>query len=580
MSLLRWPSRALDRDAPVTVGGGPTAAAPEPGWRGWSRRHQRWWYPLVVFVLLAQMAFAMVTTAVAQAPTIDEPVYVGAAALYWQGGGLQANPEHPPLGKLIIGAGLVFAEPRIDPQFQGNQTDLGRHVLYEAGNDADLLLLLARLPMILLTLAFGLVVFAFARDITGRAGALIALAVYAFTPDVIAHGSLATLDVPTAGFLLASTWLLWRARRRPWVYLPLAGLALGAALATKMSALAAVPVLLPLAAWSVWHARPAWPTRPSSPRVRRFVVAGVAATAMGLLAIMTVWVSYLVVDVRLQTVPPGSVAAIDGLRGTVIDWLPFPEPFRDGMRIQFGFEDWEWGGYLFGETYSGHRWYYLPAALLVKTPLGALVLWLVGAVAMLAVPRLRPAAAYLLLPAGVLLAVAMTGSRDLGARYAVFIPVFLAVAAAALTAVRWPAGRVRPARIAAVTLVALVAISSVRAFPFYLPYANEAFGGPAGTYRHLHDSNVDWGQDLERLADRLRQRYPDEQVWLAYKGAGVPEYYGIVAADPHEVPPAQVRGLLVVSNTWVATAGGELRELIDGSEPIDQVGHSMTIFRR
>ncbi|WP_233605940.1 phospholipid carrier-dependent glycosyltransferase [Micromonospora sp. Llam0] len=547
---------------------------------GWLRRHRRWWYPLVVALLLGQMAVAMVTTAVAQAPTIDEPVYVGAAALYLQGGGLQVNPEHPPLGKLIIGAGLAFADPDIQPSFQGNQTDLGRHVLYEAGNDADRLLLLARLPMILLTLAFGLVVLAFARDITGPAGALIALAVYAFTPDVIAHGSLATLDLPAAGFLLTSAWLLWRARRRLWVYLPLAGLALGAALATKMSALAAVPVLLPLAAWSVWHARPAWPARPSSPRARRFVVAGGAATAIGLLALLTVWVSYLVVDPRLQTVPAGSVPAIDGLRGTAIDWLPFPESFRDGMRIQFGFEDWKWGGYLFGETYSGHRWYYLPAALLVKTPIGALVLWLVGAAAMLSVPRLRPAAGYLLLPAGVLLAVAMTGSRDLGVRYAIVVPIFLAVAAAAVTVVRWPAAAARYARPAAVALVALVAVSSARAFPFYLPYANEAFGGPARTYHHLHDSNVDWGQDLGRLADRLRERYPDERVWLAYKGAGVPEYYGITATDPREVPPEEVRGLLVVSNTWVATTGGELRELIDSSEPIDQVGHSMTIFRR
>lgn len=580
-------SRAHDQDAPTAPDDGTAATAGTAGPLGWLRRNQRWWYPLAVVLLLAQLAVAMTVTAMAQSPTIDEPVYVGAAAHYWQQGSRRYNPEHPPLGKLIIGTGLAFVDPRLDPEFSGNQSELGRHLLYEAGNDADLLMLLARLPMILLTLGFGLVVFGFARDLTGPAGALVALALYAFSPDVIAHGSLATLDVATAGFLLTSVWLLWRARRRPWAYLPAAGVALGAALATKMSTLAVVPMLLILAAWSVWHARPPAPS-PSlsspppaspSPLVRRLAVAGVAATAMGLLAVVTVWAVYLAVDPRLQAAP-ATAPAVEGFRGFLIDWLPFPTSFRDGMLIQFAFEDGVWGGYLFGEKYTGSRWYYLPAALLVKTPLGALVLWLVGVVAMLAVPRLRPAAGYLLLPAVVLLVVAMTGSRNLGVRYVIFLPIFLAVAAAAVTAVRWQPGRARYARLGVLTLVALVAISSIRAFPFYLPYANEAFGGPARTYQHLHDSNVDWGQDLPRLADRLRERYPDEQVWLAYKGAGVPQYYGIQAADPLQAPPAEVRGLLVVSNTWVATVGGPLRELIDSSEPIDHVGHSMTIYRR
>ncbi len=44
---------------------------------------------------------------------------------------------------------------------------------------------------------------------------------------MITHGSLATLDVPAAGFVLTSAWLLWRARTRPRLYVPLAGAAFG-----------------------------------------------------------------------------------------------------------------------------------------------------------------------------------------------------------------------------------------------------------------------------------------------------------------------------------------------------------------
>jgi hypothetical protein len=120
----------------------------------------------------------------------------------------------------------------------------------------------------------------------------------------------------------------------------------------------------------------------------------------------------------------------------------------------------------------------------------------------------------------------------------------------------------------------------LRTFPYYLPYSNEAFGGPEQTHLRLHDSNVDWGQDLARLADRLEERHSGERIWLVYKGAGVPSYYGINAGDPRFVPADQVRGVLVVSDSAVAKADDRLKALIASSTEIDEVGHSITIYRR
>ncbi|WP_374116111.1 phospholipid carrier-dependent glycosyltransferase [Streptomyces sp. CoH27] len=657
------------------------------------RRHRRWLVPLLVAMLLAQMAAAMVTTAVRQTPTIDEPVYVATATDYLHEHRIRYNPEHPPLGKLLIEAGVAVAGPHYDPSYPGTQGDVGRHLLYESGNDPWRLMLWARLPVIALTLLCGLVAFAFARELTGTAGGLVALALYAFSPDLIAHGSLATLDMPAAGFVLTSAWLVWWARRRPALYLPLAGAALGAAVATKMSTLPAVPVLMGLAVVSVLAAgrdRAATPvdgtdsgtgtgtgtgrrfTRggreddtlrrtvpstlagPAGGRRRRALsalvgpvggrrrtvlslLAGMAggrryealstpvgpagsrrrtdesahvgpardgrrrdlapragtaggrwrrvsgaaggAGVMGLVAVGVVWVSYLAVDPRLRFSPAEPVPPLHGLRGRLVALLPLPPAYRAGMRVQFAFEDQPWQGYLFGHLYTGSRWYYLPAALLVKTPLGLLALGAAGAVALVAVRRLRPAAPYLLLPPGVLLAAAMTGARDFGTRYALFVPVFLAVTAACVPAgAPWP-GRRRTAAVTA-ALVLWTAVSSLRTFPYYLPYANEAFGGPAQTHRLLHDSNVDWGQDLGRLADRLRREPPGERVWLVYKGSGVPSYYGIRAADPRDVPADRVHGLLVVSDSAVAKARGKLAELIASSHPVGDVGHSISLYRR
>ncbi|MEV4143731.1 phospholipid carrier-dependent glycosyltransferase [Amycolatopsis sp. NPDC049691] len=529
-----------------------------------ARRLPRWSLALVVVALLAEMAIAMLTTAVAQSPTIDEPVYAGTALTYLQQHSLRYNPEHPPLGKLIIATGLAFADVHLDPAFRGDQTQLGRHVLYESGTDPGRLLFLARLPVIVLTLLFGLVVFLFARDLAGPAGGVTALALYAFSPDLVAHGSLATLDVPVAGFVLTSVWLLWRARRRPALYLPLAGLALGAAVATKMSALAAVPVVLLLVVLSVWHHLRAHRT------LRRLGLGLAAAVTVALLAIAVVWAAYLAVDPRLRWATPPGLPALDGPRA-LARWLPLPRPYLDGMRVQFGFEDQAWSTFLFGRYHADAVWYYLPAALLVKLPLGALALGSAGAVALVALRRLRPVAPYVLVPAAVLLAAAMTSTRDLGVRYAIYVPMFLAVAAAGLVLLR-----PRWARVAVAALVVFAAVSSLRTFPYYLPYSNEAFGGPARTHLWLHDSNVDWGQDLARLG----RRYPHERLWLVYKGSGVPSAYGIDAADPRTVPPQDVHGLLAVSDSAIAKADDRLTALLAGSTPIDDVGHSITVYRR
>jgi hypothetical protein len=574
-----------------------TADVPGATPRTAARRHVA--YAIVVIALLAQMAGAMITTAVQQTPTIDEPVYVGAAAVYLQRHDLRDNPEHPPLGKLLIGAGSAFTHPRLDPGFTGSQEQIGRHLLYESGNDPGRLLVAARLPVIVLTLLFGLVVLAFARDLTGPAGGLVALTLYAFAPNLIAHGSLATLDVAVSGFVLTTAWCLWRARHRPLPYLPLSGLALGAALATKMNALAAAPILLALAFTAPWPAHRHEPPgtgrrvgqgigRRNRPRAGQGIGRGIVAVlGVSLIAVAVVWASYLAVDPRLRWTPPANVPDVHGLRGLLAGLLPFPAPYRDGLRIQFAFDDAAWAGFLFGRQYVGHLWYYLPAALLVKTPIGSLALWATGTATMLGRRRLRPAAPYVLLPAAALLTVAMTGSRDLGIRYALILPMALAVASACVTAL-WTAAPALPrtstrrrwTMAATAALLAFVAVSSLRTYPYYLPYSNEAFGGPADTHLHLHDSNVDWGQDLGRLATHLREHYPHERIWLVYKGRGVPSAYGLTAPDPRTAPLDQVHGILAISDSQIAKSGPRLQALIATSRPIDDVGHSITIYRR
>jgi tetratricopeptide (TPR) repeat protein len=64
-------------------------------------------------------------------------------------------------------------------------------------------------------------------------------------------------------------------------------------------------------------------------------------------------------------------------------------------------------------------------------------------------------------------------------------------------------------------LVLCHVISSARAYPNYMAYSNELWGGPSQTYKYLTDSNTDWAQQLLAV-----KRYTDEHgikdCWFAY----------------------------------------------------------------
>jgi hypothetical protein len=61
--------------------------------------------------------------------------------------------------------------------------------------------------------------------------------------------------------------------------------------------------------------------------------------------------------------------------------------------------------------------------------------------------------------------------------------------------------------------------------PHFLAYFNELIGGPRRGHLYLADSNIDWGQDMKRLA-RYARSHPGEAFKLSYFGSGNPLKYG------------------------------------------------------
>ena len=183
--------------------------------------------------------------------TWDEPYHLIAGYRYWQASDYGINPEHPPLAKLVGAFPLLFMHlkvPRIGRDSSKPVAIIGgRAFVY--GNDADALLLRARLAEAVVGLLLVLLLFEAGYRMFGAGAAWIAAVLAVFEPNLLAHSTLVTTDFAFACFYLAAVYALWRLAERP-TLLRLAGCGVmsGLALASKHSAILVVPTLALLAA--------------------------------------------------------------------------------------------------------------------------------------------------------------------------------------------------------------------------------------------------------------------------------------------------------------------------------------------
>ena len=98
--------------------------------------------------------------------------------------------------------------------------------------------------MTLLATLCGFIVFRWASKMYGAGSGLFALGLFAFSPNVLAHGMLVTTDVPVGAFMVLALYLFWTTIERPSLMRNVAvGLATGAAMSSKFSG-AILPILL------------------------------------------------------------------------------------------------------------------------------------------------------------------------------------------------------------------------------------------------------------------------------------------------------------------------------------------------
>jgi hypothetical protein len=570
--------------------------------------------------LLALLVFAQIYTGLAvwsyqqKSATWDEPLHLVSGYLALSGD-FRTDPEHPPLlrawAALPIAVGSdanidlsAIGKPSPRKWLNAPQFRFGYRFIYK-DNDADRILSRARLMIVLLALALGVVVFIWSRSLYGLLAGTASLALFALEPNLLAHARLVTSDLGFALLACITVYFLWRACGE---LTPARIAGFGICFALSFIAKFTAILLLPLAALllsiralrsKLWSAR--LPGDPNlDTRLRRLAAAAAILAGALLLSWLTIWAAY---GFRYTPGPdPSSILSAheDGTRHELlpittraVTWADehrlLPNAYSQGFLLG-QIKAQSRSAYLLGELRNTGWWYYFPVAFLVKTPSTLLFLLLAAAIMVFARrDRFLDDEIFLFLPMVLFMAAAMRANLNIGLRHILMIFPFAIIAAGKPVQILWAEGR-KAGRILLLLLAGVLLYEHVTVAPHYLAFFNLPSGGPAKGHRVLVDSNLDWGQDLPALA-RWMEQEGVATVNLSYFGIADIGHHGINAVHLPGAPLYALRRIsLPELPGWVAVsvtneAGVALTQPtrtflapLRDREPDHVIGHTINLY--
>lgn len=528
----------------------------------------RWLVPALLAVLyLAQCTWFIRT----QSLTYDEPVHIAEGLNAWRYGRFEQYNDHPPLARLWCTLPLIDQKWQVEIQQLPDSFRVNR-----VAPDPVSLAWRARAMNVLLGLALAWLVWRAADRLFSRTAANFALALFAFSPALIAHFPIATTDGAATLFVFSTTWALVRWRREPtWQKTLGLGLLLGLMLLAKFSTapmfVLAVLWMLPLAPDKVILSPTRWNW-------------GKTAAAM-LLAFVMVWAGYFFHVAHLTvrdgtltaTFPNWSQPIVKPVRGSNYSVLVPAGEYVEGFRELVRHNRQGQPAFFLGEVSSHGGWkLYYPVVILLKWPTIVLGLALTGLALALRRKLGIPTDLWIMASFPALyLAMAIFARFNLGERHVLPMYPFAILFAAAV----WEWARHKRAGVALLILLAVLnAADALRYAPGYLSYFTP-FVRPAESYRLLTDSNLDWGQGLLALRD-YQLKHPGERISLSYFGSVDPQAYGIQSDffGGHK----HVSDTVIVSATNLSgqyLAEPERYRWLLEQKPVTILDHSLYVFR-
>ena len=517
--------------------------------------------------------------------TWDEPSYIGVGRMMLE----TRNPEikalqlHPPLSYYVNSILLLPLKCKPD-RFRDEQyihdKYIGPPLVFDSGYPPWLMMFFVRIPFVVLSALLGALVFRWAKELYGPTAAVLSVFLYALCPTVLAHCQLATADVLLALNMTLALYCLSRYLARPSPrHVVLTGAALGLSLLTKFTGLILLPTFLFLVLVRRWKSRKRStdPEVPDRLALRLVLIFGIAA--------VVVWAGYgfqFGVPFMPEWLKPEAERlieekpfwhAVDAMaaRGVRVPAYSYILGIYTQLAAAKSWKD----NFLFGRISSTGWWYFYWAAFLIKTPLPFLACILVGLGLRPKVSVCKKDENFLLLSMlPMVLFFSLPTKINIGIRYILPLLPLLCIMAGKVANIEsktWKKGMA--------LLCMWYAGSALWIYPHYLAYFNELVGGPSNGYKFLVDSNLDWGQDLQELADHLEKNDASDPKIKYFGPPDVMQYYGLENADLSDCEPSP--GTWIISATYLQNlylADRNCHDWLRALEPENVIGYSIFIF--
>ncbi len=527
------------------------------------KRAQEWG---IVGGVLLIMAILITTSMSTKSTTIDETAHIPAGYTYWSTFDYRMNPEHPPFIKLLAGAPLFFLDLHADFASEAwknaDEWEFGKIFLFENTTSTDQILFWARFPMVLLAMLLGVYVYKWANELYGRNAGILAVVIYAFTPNILAHAQIVQTDIGITTFVFITIYYLQKfLKNKTTENLVKTGIFFGLALSTKYTGLYLIPIGASLAIIELiaeGYRRETTVLQNMKSSIKQFATSKDHQAKALTLFIFLLMISAIAI---------GVLTATYGFKESPKYITGFMHVATHSTIGHYGF--------LLGKHSTDGWWYYFPLAFLFKTSVAFLMLLVLTSVIFRKVRAEIKDELFLLVPALLYLAAFMVNTLNIGVRHILPIYPFLIVWAS--KSINHPSHLIKKG---VIVLTGLSIISAFLIYPHYLAYFNILVGGPDRGHEYLIDSNIDWGQDLKGLGIWVRENnLENETMSLAYFGHEPPELRGITRYK--QLKCFETTGLVAISVNVLQNINmrdGECSAWLNKYSPIEKIGYSIFVY--